>query len=547
MDRQLIESNSDLEPVDHQTTSQNFDFDSNFDSSESKKKMISPARDGVIVDPPVKSQRTHQVTQEHQEQKEKKQPEQIQQREKSDQSGATAKQSALQNFVFFKRSAAPVRLMYLENDSWKNFPTEVLELAKSAFQARNPVVEIQVDGNKSLIDFYRMSQTDISNGVERSIAWIDVGGKCYFPKFFVVGDGNDDYEHCVDTNCNYRTCNCSGLPKIDVEVRFVDGGNSTNGKRNREVKLDNERGVDDTANSSSSSEIRESKRRLLDIVKAGNSRWPNSRLVGEDEKVYSIVRDLFMVRMKNLDPSVEITSIHQFLCDGPMEKARWDVFKKHEDAVKKARGSSNTVFAWHGAAKNDVFNILANGFGLPNELFGSQAHGIGVYLSPAADSPQMSNLFAKEDENGEHHVVLCRAILGNVEQVEAGSQQTHPSSPSFDSGVDDVGNPKCYVIWSTNVNTRIFPECIVSYKFSDGPETHGDFTKWVPNASSSTVVKLFSKLGTLLPPPKLEELKSLCRTYKGGKMDKPSFIKKLRSIVGDGILHSAIREVRGMI
>lgn len=68
------------------------------------------------------------------------------------------------------------------------------------------------------------------------------------------------------------------------------------------------------------------------------------------------------------------------------------------------------------------------------------------------------------DDNGEKHLILCRVILGNVERV--GPQQCHPSSEVFDTGVDDIKNPKWYVVWCTNMNSHILPECVVSFKSS---------------------------------------------------------------------------------
>lgn len=78
-----------------------------------------------------------------------------------------------------------------------------------------------------------------------------------------------------------------------------------------------------------------------------------------------------------------------------------------------------------------------------------------------------SDAFAQADDNGEKHLVLCRVLLGNVEKVDVGSQQCYPSSVAFDSGVDNIVNPKWYVVWTTNMNTHILPECVVSYKCSD--------------------------------------------------------------------------------
>jgi len=54
--------------------------------------------------------------------------------------------------------------------------------------------------------------------------------------------------------------------------------------------------------------------------------------------------------------------------------------------------------------------------------------------------------------------------MGNMEVVQPGSKQFHPSRENFDSGVDDLQNPRHYVVWSMNINTHIFPEYVVSFK-----------------------------------------------------------------------------------
>lgn len=77
-----------------------------------------------------------------------------------------------------------------------------------------------------------------------------------------------------------------------------------------------------------------------------------------------------------------------------------------------------------------------------------------------------SAMQSEVDNNGEKHIILCRVILGNIEKVEAGSQQCRPSSVEFDTGADDPINPKWYVVWSTNMNSHILPECVISYKSS---------------------------------------------------------------------------------
>lgn len=72
------------------------------------------------------------------------------------------------------------------------------------------------------------------------------------------------------------------------------------------------------------------------------------------------------------------------------------------------------------------------------------------------------------DENGVQHLLLCRVILGKMEVVASGSGQWHPSSQEFASasasGVDDLVSPSKYIVWSSNMNTHILPQYVISFR-----------------------------------------------------------------------------------
>lgn len=89
--------------------------------------------------------------------------------------------------------------------------------------------------------------------------------------------------------------------------------------------------------------------------------------------------------------------------------------------------------------------------------------------------------------------------------MKAGSQQCYPSSVDFDSGTDDPKNPKWYIVWPSNMNRHILPQCVVSYK----PSVHaqGKLTKY-------PVEKLLSKMKSSLSPAKLQEVMNLFHTYR---------------------------------
>lgn len=68
------------------------------------------------------------------------------------------------------------------------------------------------------------------------------------------------------------------------------------------------------------------------------------------------------------------------------------------------------------------------------------------------------------DKDGLRHLLLCRVLLGKPEVVRPGSEQWHPSSEEFDSGMDNLTSPKKLIVWSTHMNTHILPEYVISFR-----------------------------------------------------------------------------------
>lgn len=130
-----------------------------------------------------------------------------------------------------------------------------------------------------------------------------------------------------------------------------------------------------------------------------------------------------------------------------------------------------------------------------------------------------------DDVDGEGHVVLCRAVMGNMEEVAAGSLRYHPSSSEeFDSAADDLASPNWYIVWSTHMNTHIIPEYIVSFRFSEQSQgTEGSRRRTMRSSSpkSSTVEisrmsfsKLFAEIVKSLPPSMKKALEITYSQYK---------------------------------
>ncbi|XP_009618750.1 inactive poly [ADP-ribose] polymerase RCD1 [Nicotiana tabacum] len=460
-------------------------------------------------------------------------------------------QLLVQNYGNFKKSGEPVRFMFYKDGSWVNFEKNVMEVMVSGFVSGKPMIDVEMEGLKCLFDFYRMLEIDLDTGKERSISWIDVNGKCFFPKVFIDSSENsDDKNHEIkasNVNENFSSEN----PKIEIEIRISDDNSDKEvNNSGEELKLgkrkrgSEENEVEEKGERSSSNA---KERRVIAATELHSPRWPKARSLREEEKGYQMVKGLLLSGLRTVDPGVTVTSIHQCVRTGPLEKARLEVFQTNMEIIKRTRGGNlNVVYAWYGTSAKNVEIILRHGFGMPSVVHGSNAHGVGVYLSPLRQ-PQNSAIMSEVDEYGEKHIVLCRVILGKLEKVELGSQQRYPSSVDFDTGVDDLTNPKWYVVWSANMNTHILPECVVSYKYGrhmSGQANCASSMKWAPHASNA-MGTLISKLSTLLPPPKVQELQSLYGSYREGKLGKEVFMRQLRSVVGDEMLRSTILEIRG--
>ncbi|XP_051150486.1 probable inactive poly [ADP-ribose] polymerase SRO2 isoform X1 [Andrographis paniculata] len=445
----------------------------------------------------------------------------------------------IQNYSNFKRSAKPGRFMFYENGSWMDYPKELAEVMKLGFSEGKPMVEARVMGFNCLIDFFRMLEVELDSGNYRSISWIDVDGKCFFPKFF-VNSSEDRLEDDV-VNCN------EACPKIQIDIKIRD--NSVAGAALKSVddvnisKRKRERNADNVKMEGSSSSSN-AKRRHVDVVgtELDSPRWVKTRVLGAEEKQYEVITNLFLTGLQAVDPQAKVTSIHQCTRPGPMDKARREVFLKQMEIMERARGRSNVVFAWYGTSANGVENILLHGFGIPTEMPRHKGHGIGIHLSPIR-IPGISAMLSDMDESGEKHIILCRVILGRCEKVEAGSQQLYPSSVEYDTGVDDLDRPKWYTVWHANMNTHILPEYVVSYK----PVNPFGIVNGAVNAphSAELVAKLLFRLKTTLPPPRFQELQTIWASFKNGRLTKDLFMKQLRSAVGDDVLRSAIQEIRG--
>ncbi|XP_059639263.1 probable inactive poly [ADP-ribose] polymerase SRO5 [Cornus florida] len=194
----------------------------------------------------------------------------------------------------------------------------------------------------------------------------------------------------------------------------------------------------------------------------------------------------------------------------------------------KCDGNANVKVAWFGASKDEIRKIISHGFGYcgksepakSNELF-----GCGIYLHPK-DFSLKSVKSSTVDEDGLRHVLLCRTILGKTEVIHPGSEQCHPSSEEFDSGVDNLSAPKKYIVWSTHMNTHILPEYVVSYK---APSC-------LTNLEGCPIGALLYGLQKLLPPHTMSLIFKYCNDHLEKKISLHELVQQMVNLAGKKLL-----------
>ncbi|XP_068651720.1 probable inactive poly [ADP-ribose] polymerase SRO1 isoform X2 [Aristolochia californica] len=697
----------------------------------------------------------------------------------------------LENRHNFEKSAVPERVMFFQNGKWNDFPAEGLEGFRQAFTDKKLCVLVETEGSRYLVDFLRMLQFDLETGFERSVAWIDVNGKCFFPKTFVGEGGNTAIDSAalkLEIEINIDKSEEAGPAEGDSEAhsktRALEGGengsqrhgvrlcgsaaaacktdsderpsedrigrgedscervayqvgseNGCNQKRDENVAHDADAGeggcqkgnemstrevdmeegsAEHKAENDSTKEVtgkvgygpsfgehnenfaripdlnkREadlednevvdnalrpgnigqsladncnvtalkeftsvkdnqtdcvntsgaqngpydgitekgasgaSRKRAIDCIVGPAGRKDKDRILGlgkcashyqfpepvtlhgkpgfssmgivlaklsESNNAYISVKNLFLRGMSKMDQNTKVKAVYWCSHASPMGSARLEAFQKTVRMTKATRGDANVRLAWYGSTPDIIESTVVHGFSKVGTWSGATPYGIGIYLTPEKH-PYVSS---EPDVDNEFHVVLCRVVMGNMEEVELGSRQFHPSKESFDNGVDNLKEPKWYIVWSTYMNTHVLPEYVVTFTVSQQlqemwrkdlmrhfvavPQHHMSPREipsailsspaspvsgvWSPGCSlvnaqgrrrerapfpglppNMSFPALFSAMRGHVPQHTMESLEKVYHDYKEGKFSTDTLAKTMISIAGNESLISALNRI----
>ncbi|CAK7328915.1 unnamed protein product [Dovyalis caffra] len=269
----------------------------------------------------------------------------------------------------------------------------------------------------------------------------------------------------------------------------------------------------------------------------------------EGYRVHDLIKRRFIYGLGLLGKQATVVDIHRNSYSGVLEQARMQSFQIIAKATeKKSGGDANVKFGWYGGTRDEICEIMKHGFSARMVANSNGLYGSGIYLSPD-DSPIECVKKLNVDKDGLRHLLLCRIILGKSEVVHPGSDQYHPSSEEFDSGIDNLSSPKKYIVWSTHMNTHILPEYVISFRappclkgYSRIPESlRMPTSPWMPFPA------LISALSKFLPPTTTKLIIKHYRDHRAKKISRQELIQQVRKIAGDKLLISVIKTFRAKI
>ncbi|CAN6976328.1 hypothetical protein IGI04_037066 [Brassica rapa subsp. trilocularis] len=261
-------------------------------------------------------------------------------------------------------------------------------------------------------------------------------------------------------------------------------------------------------------------------------------LLGQGNQEHDVIKACFLSGLGAafaVDTTVE--SVRKTSTEEVAARARYVAFRIFTEAMaRKNGGDPNVKYGWFAGSREEIERIVSYGFSSREIDDGS--HGIGVHLVPSKCS-LFAAVGAEPDGERVRHLLLCRVLLGRPEQIDAGSTQSHPSSGEFDCAVDDLQEPRKYVVWSSNMNSYILPSYIVSFKSPrlrvigrGGPPPS---SPWV---SFTAVVSVLSKF---LDASRMSLIKKTFDDFRKGKIPRDQLVRKMRQVAGDDLLAQIIK------
>nr|GEV87970.1 probable inactive poly [ADP-ribose] polymerase SRO5 isoform X2 [Tanacetum cinerariifolium] len=267
--------------------------------------------------------------------------------------------------------------------------------------------------------------------------------------------------------------------------------------------------------------------------------------LGEDDKLHGIIVNKFVAKLGEIRVKADVECIYRNMFGTSLvSQAKVSSFQIYAKAVGVKNGREAKVkYGWFGGcSKQEIDRIVGFGFGY-RDVGNCEVFGNAIVLN-ADHSPFECVESAIVDDDGVKHILLCCVLLGKTEVVNRFSTQCHPTSEEFDSGVDNTVSPKKYIIWSSQMNTHILLEFVISFKMqriANRPQVNGvrlekPVSPWIP------ILDLIAKLSKMLPPKSIKEITQYHHSYIQCKITRLDMIRGIKGISGDRMLLMVLKD-----
>ncbi|KAH0750900.1 hypothetical protein KY290_030132 [Solanum tuberosum] len=469
------------------------------------------------------------------------------------------RKSVHKNYLNFKRSRLPQRVLFYQNGEWTDFPQAIIPIVKEDFRAKKAVIE-------------------------KPIAWIDEVGRCFFPESYLISsEMHGNFETLSKRTEEFMTTEPDRITDIKLQLDI-----DLNGLDNRNLEEDVEESnigykrikVYPLKDSQEFADYKKLDAKMEQVAENKQNQETQSPDLVASLKLVNAesVENMFIMGM-NVIPNKDEIKITK--CSSNYLTTRLELFEKQVEITQKYRGNANVRYAWLAASKDLISTIMKYGLAPGGPKYRPK-FGVGVHLG-ALHCASKSAINCDADENDVHYMVFARVILGNMEPLHCGSEQWHPSDEKYDSGVDDLENPTHYVVWNMNLNTHIYPVCVVSFRIpprAEGPRFGND--SWIDVSGVNTcprgpveqgshrfqisLVKhaleeaaeipkslgvpfslLIDAISNEVTAEKMNHVTRNFELLEFKKICRDEFEKRLRAIVGDTLLKSTMKSLLCMI
>ena len=283
--------------------------------------------------------------------------------------------SLVRYYSYFKKTGIAKRVMIYEKGDWNDLPDPVICAIRTELNEKRAAIEFEWCAQHFLLDFLHMHRLDLETGAKTPLAWIDIGGKCFFPEIYESDERNDCCNHkCVEYSKHYVPHDIklrleidvnAGEPRLNLEECSDESGDSMD---------------DDPAEDSCSRRIEPavSKWDETDGIAVSGVKPAGAQGLDKDA-----VKKMFAVGTASLG-HVAVLDVGRFSSE--IAEARLELFQKQVEITKKHRGDANVRYAWLPAKREVLSGIMMQGLGVGGAFIRKSMYGVGIHLT-AADCP----------------------------------------------------------------------------------------------------------------------------------------------------------------